>query len=97
MPKRPTSLERQLGAIFAPSKPKRRSDPYRQAREEAKKLAAEHNIEIERFPEGGFNVWPPKGVPDEIDPFEGDHYAGGWDEVLTMVRQYVSLAEQGQE
>ena len=73
---------------------KRQSDPHRKAREEAKKLAAAHGIEIQRFKKDdgiGFNVYPPKGFTGE-DLHEGDHYAADWQEVLEHVRAYVPEA-----
>jgi hypothetical protein len=75
-----------LGAFTAP---KRSSDPYRKEREESKKLAAKHNIEIKRLTGGGFNVWPPKGL--EVDPHEGDHFANDWSEVLPLVQDYARV------
>ena len=54
-----------------------KSDTQRRQREEAKQLAAEHGIEIEKLREGGMNVWPPKGLADCLDPFDGDHFADG--------------------
>ena len=76
-----------LGRVFhAPAI--KRPDTQRRQREEAKKLAAAHGIEIEKFPEGGMNVWPPKGLDDALDPFEGDHYADNWTAALAMVKQY---------
>lgn len=66
----------------------RKPDTQRKAREEAKALAVEHGIEIERLRDGGFNVWPPKGFKGD-DPHGGDHFANDWVEVLPMVRAYV--------
>jgi hypothetical protein len=70
----------------------RKSDPHRKARTEAKALAAQHGVEIEKLRDGGFNVWPPKGYEGD-DPHEGDHYAIDWDEVLPKVRAYVPAAQ----
>jgi hypothetical protein len=66
----------------------RKPDVHRKAREDASALASQHNIEIERI-ESGFNVWPPKGFAG-TDPYDGDHYAGDWSEVLLRVRAYIS-------
>lgn len=66
----------------------RKADPHRKAREEAKKLAAAHGVEIKRLKDGGFNVWPPKGFAGE-DAHEGDHFAHDYSEVLEHVRAYV--------
>ena len=66
----------------------RRPDLHRKARERAKALAKQHNIEIEPI-EGGFNVWPPKGFSG-IDLYQGDHFALDWDHVLTRVQSYVT-------
>lgn len=79
------TLQRELGRMFRPT-PARRPDPHRKARELAKPLAKKHGIELERI-EGGINVWPPKDMV-LADPWEGDHYAQDWSEVLLMVRTY---------
>ena len=87
-------LERHLTKIFASSKPKK-LDSFRKEREKAKRMAAEHGIEIERLAEGGMNVWPPSQVADtDRDPFTGDHHAEDWQVALSMVQQYAALAHQ---
>jgi hypothetical protein len=81
------TLSSQLARTFrAPAA--RKPDEHRKARETAKGLAEKHHIEIERL-DSGFNVWPPRGFSG-IDPFDGDHYAQDWSEVLTRVKTYVS-------
>lgn len=66
------NLGTRLGKLFhAPAL--RNKDPQRKAREQAKKLATTHGIEIERMREGGFNVWPPEDFKGN-DVHEGDHY-----------------------
>jgi len=84
-------LEMSLGKLFnAPAKKK--ADLYRRQREEAKRLAALHNIEIEKLVEGGMNVWAPAAIADtEQDPFNGDHFASNWDEAVEMVKKYAEL------
>ena len=78
------SLQKQLNALFRAPKP-RAPDVHRKARQEAKTLAKTHGIEIEKIG-SGFNVWPPKGSVN--DPFDGDHYAQDWAQVLLMVKEY---------
>lgn len=86
-------LERALARAFkAPNQKK--PDTHRKQREEAKKLAAAHGIEIEKFAEGGMNVWPPNSLDDALDPFAGDHYAEDWTGALLMIRQYVAALPQ---
>lgn len=86
-------LEQALGTIFkAPAA--RKPDTQRRQRERAKALAAEHGIEIEKFSEGGMNVWPPRALDDSRDPFAGDHFADDWADALSMVEQYVALLQQ---
>ena len=80
-------LSQQLNRLFKPAAA-RKPDPYRTDRVEAKRMALERGLEIEKFKEGGFNVWPPKGMDDAADPFHGDHYCGDWAEVYVMVRTY---------
>lgn len=83
------ALTKALRATFsAPAT--RKPDSFRAAREEAKRLAAEHAIDIERMRDGGMNVWPPKGRAVD-DPFEGDHFACDWGEALRMVRAYAGV------
>ncbi len=82
-----TTLAHRLNGLFRPA-PIRKPDPYRNDRIESKRLAKERGVEIEKFKEGGFNVWPPKNLPDEKDPFHGDHYCADWAEVYVMVRTY---------
>ena len=86
-------LEQALARVFKSPSPKK-SDPQRRQREEAKQLASEHGIEIEKLREGGMNVWPPKALSDCLDPFEGDHFAEDWTDVLSMVKQYVAASPQ---
>lgn len=64
----------------------------RKAREEAKRIAALHGIELERL-EDGWNVWPPSGFEEagHEDPFDGDHYAGSWPEVLRSAQAYAAI------
>lgn len=80
-------LQRQLGALFRPEAEKR-GDPHRKARELAKPLAKRLGVEVERLAGSGFNVWPPRALQAGADPFEGDHYAADWSEVLKMVQAY---------
>ena len=82
-----TNLNRMLGRLFTPP-PARKPDPHRKDRVEAKRLAAERGIEIEKLRDGGWNVWPPKALHDKDDTFNGDHYCGDWAEVYVMVRHY---------
>lgn len=82
------TLERDLRRIFSPAK-KRSADPFRKQREEAKRVAKDCGIEIERDREGGMWVHCPKGVAP--DPFEGDHYCCDWQEALPMVLEYQRL------
>lgn len=83
------TLSRALRATFsAPAK--RNPDPHRVARQEARRLAKEHGIDIERLRDGGMNVWPPKGFAGD-DPYEGDHFAADWGEALPMVRAYAGI------
>lgn len=85
----PRTLAASLNRTFKAPR-ERKPDIYRKQREEAKKLAVQHGIEIERKGlESGMNVWPFKGFKG-IDPYEEDHYAGDWDEALTRVRAYVN-------
>jgi hypothetical protein len=63
-------------------------------RRKARRLAAEHNIEIETYRDGEYSsiiVWGPRGVDLDNDPFEGDHYADGWTDALGRVEEYVKL------
>lgn len=84
------ALSRALTKTFrAPAE--RRPDVHRAAREEAKRLAKEHGIEIEPLRDGGMNVWPPKGWKI-ADPHDGDHFASDWSAALPMVRAYVMTA-----
>jgi len=84
------SLARMLTATFRPE-PARRTDPHRKHREQAKRLAKLHGVEIEQL-RPGYNVWPPRGYP-YADPCEGDHYCHDWEEVLGAVRCYTDVLE----
>ncbi len=88
--KRLLGLEKSLGQIFR-AKKKKAPDPHRRHREQAKKLAAQHTIEIERLEGGGMNVWPPSSIADDSDPFQGDHFANDWQDALAMVEEYARL------
>ncbi len=89
-------LEKLLNKTFkAPAK--KMSDPYSGARRKAKALALEHDFEIEKVEGGGFNVWPPAPIADTLkDPYDGDHYAADWNEVLAMAKEYSRIAQEGQ-
>ena len=84
------NIGKQISAVFRAPAP-RRADPHRKARTQAKALAEEHGIEIERLRDGGFNVWPPKTFSG-VDPHDGDHFANDWDQVLQMVLAYAPEA-----
>lgn len=83
-------LEKQLADIFRAPRV-RPKDVYRKAREESKRLAVLHGLEIEQFREGGMNVYPASTLDEHADPYAGDHYAGDWDEALGMARTYARL------
>lgn len=78
-------LQTRLAELFEPTR-RRRPDPQRKAREEAKRLAKLAGVEIERLGPG-MNVWPPRGF-ELPDPWDGDHYAQDWHEALDRVRAY---------
>ena len=78
-----------LNRLFKPAAP-RKPDTGRKHREWAKPVAKEYGIEIEPI-DGGFNVWPPKGLDDALDPHNGDHYAQDWAEVASMVKDYAHI------
>ena len=78
------SLGRMLHQTFAPPAP-RKKDAQRKAREQAKPLIKRLGIDLEKC-DSGWNVWPPKSI--EVDPFDGDHYAQDWNEVLLMAQRY---------
>lgn len=84
----PLRLGKLLGDAFKAPR-QRQADAYRVSRPAAKKLALTHDIEIKPM-KPGFNVWPPKALAEEADPFPGDHYANDWDEVLERVNAYVA-------
>lgn len=84
------TLNTALGKLFRAPKP-RAPDLYRKAREAAKPLIASLGIQLEKLPGGGYNVWPPKALGDKEDPFDGDHYALDWEEVLAIVKEYERL------
>ena len=88
------SLERSLSAFFTP-RAERRGDPHRKSREASKRLALQLGVEVEPLREGGFNVWPPRGLDDNDDPFRGDHYACDWTEVLEHLQGYKNAAAAG--
>ena len=84
-----SQLDKALGKMFSAPAPKK-PDTQRRSREQAKALAAQHGIEIEKFKEGGMNVWAPQSLTAN-DPFEGDHFADDWTAALEMVKAYVAL------
>jgi hypothetical protein len=63
-----------------------RKDIHRKAREKAKKLAEENDIQIEKT-DGGFSVYPPSHWQGD-DPHEGHRHCNDWEEVLVMVQEY---------
>lgn len=88
------TVDTATAAAPAPIEPQRRREvsATRRAREEAQRLAAQHNIAIDRMDGGGFMVWPPEPIADtDRDPHDGDHYASDWSDVASMVREYAAL------
>lgn len=80
-------------ADVLPAKPKVK-DTEATVRRKAKRLAAEHNIEIETYRDNDYQsiiVWGPKNVDLDNDPFEGDHYAEDWADALYRVEEYVKV------
>lgn len=53
-------------------------------------LAKEHAITIEKE-QDYWIVWPPEGISDEDDPYEGDHIAWDVNDVREAVETYVKL------
>lgn len=84
-------LNARMAQYFKP-KAAPRSDPYRKSRPLAKQLAAALGVEIEAM-RPGFNVWPPRGMLDSADEFNGDHFANDWDEVLERVQAYAAALQ----
>lgn len=83
-------MSRDIAKMFSAPK-KRAPDAQRKQREEAKRLAAEFGIEIEKL-DGGFNVWPQAAIADtDLDKFSGDHFCNDWKEVNYMVAEYASI------
>lgn len=80
-----------LAALFAKRQPDppRPPEPHQAEREECRLLAAARGFEIERLMDGGFDVHPPADMT-EPDPFEADHHADDWPEVLVMARAYAA-------
>ena len=56
----------------------------------ARALAKAHGITIERE-QDYWIVWPPEGISDEADPYEGDHIAWTPADVNEAVETYVKL------
>jgi hypothetical protein len=89
------ALNKSLSALFTPV---RREDPAAaRARKDAKALAATIGVELEPYRTDGrlvgISVWPPKGVDERSDPFEGDHEAQNWPDALERVERYAALLE----
>ena len=80
-------LRRSLQGLFSAARPHAK-DVHRRARERAVALAGQCGAEIERLRDSGFNVWPPAGLA--ADPFDGDHFAQDWAEVLDIVTTYAA-------
>lgn len=90
------SLSRQLSTLFAPKQrpPAMNGRQFKGQRERARALAGQYGIEIEPM-SPGMNVWPPAGVADVLDPFDGDHYAQDWADALARVEAYVEVLKGG--
>ena len=52
-------------------------------------------IDIERAPDGGFNVWPPSWVED--DPYDGDHFAQTRSAAIVMAKTYLAMSQPGSQ
>jgi hypothetical protein len=89
------TFKKLLAAIFAkrrhaaPPQPPRQPEPHQAEREESRLLAAARGFEIERHMDGYFIVHPPSKLVGP-DPFEDDHRADDWAEVLVMARAYAT-------
>lgn len=74
-------------------RPDSSSEKY--AQRQAKKLAAEYEIDIQRdSPDTSIWVYPPASL--EEDPFE-EHFLDRWSEVLTRVKEYRAAIDQQSE
>ena len=92
-----------LQKVVAEVRPPRPPDTERKPRQEAKRLAAEHGIQLDlNDPPDTIYVNP----PDELerlgleDPREDGHYCYDWIEALEVVKEYVEFllkARRGQE
>jgi hypothetical protein len=76
--------------------PPKAIDVHRVVRQEAKALAAKHEIRIEGHNPGEFWVYPPHGLyhAEEADPYDDNHLAFGWPDVLKRVKEYAADALQ---
>jgi len=63
-------------------------DPARRA---AKKLAKLIGAELDTDSDGIGFVYAPEGIAEEVDPYEGNHYADDWDDVLKRLQAYRDL------
>lgn len=79
---------------IAPLMPPPKTDPHRKARIEAKAIAREYGIEIARENDLWW-VYGPDWIEEEgLDPFDGDHMAESWPEILSRVNDYRRLIER---
>jgi hypothetical protein len=79
------------------TKPKRKPDPHRKARQEGRRLIAGTTIEVEKDSCGvGLLVWPPGDWSDDEtweDPADGDHLRADWGDALPLLREYAARAD----
>lgn len=86
------ALSKSLQRLFRPQVT-RSPDTHRRAREQAKPLAQAIGCDVEPLRPHGMNVWPPRGLAEELDPFDGDHFASDWTEALDMLKQYERIVQ----
>lgn len=73
----------------------RRTDPERKAREEAKRLAAQWGVRIDKEEWGDWFVWHPgfDGDDHPADPYAGDHIVDSWTDALERVKGYAAACD----
>lgn len=80
-----------MGALLPPPPPPAKV-PRKVNPASTKATAARLGIEIDGARHEGWMVYAPPSIADsDADPFEGDHWAGGWVEVKVRVDAYAKL------
>lgn len=77
--------------VSTPQIPAKATNPHRKLKQDCRKLASLHGIEIDPVDDYWW-VYPPDSLAEDSDPYTGDHICYDWPSVAKRVTVYAKLA-----